>query len=221
MSFFANLFGKRPQASALSAPDAYRAFADALPDAGLTQCLLEWAAITLEDTLDFLRIQGLSDTSVPSPENIEAAVGSAVVMVAEEYVVPALHAEAAKDITRPRTDSFEAHGVLLGMLVAFNLACQIKIDVPSLETQDVITAAFQTFSLNLDPDEQARMAPVVLDAFQRVFSGDEPTQGDLAQQVFEYVVLVISYLLGDDKVSEGALSYEAAAMLPDARRVVA
>ena len=32
---------------------------------------------------------------------------------------------------------------------------------------------------------------------------------------------VIAYLLGDEKVSEGALSYEAAAMLPDVRRVIA
>jgi hypothetical protein len=221
MSFFANLFGKRQPANVLSAPDAYRAFADTLPDAGLSQCLLHWAAITLEDTIDSLRLQGLSDEAVPAPDCIEAALGSAVVMVAEEFVVPALHAEAAKDISRPRSDSFDAPGVLLGMLVAFNLACQVKTDVPSLEAPDVITASFQAFSLNLDADEQALMAPVVLDAFQRVFSGDEPTQGDVAQQVFEYVVLVISYLLGDDRVSAGALSFEAAAMLPDVRLVVA
>jgi hypothetical protein len=221
MSFFANLFGSRQAATSLAPPDAYRAFADTLPDGGLSQGLLNWAADIVDDTMHSLTLQGLPADAVPAPQSLEAALGSAVVMAAEEFVVPALRTDAAKDLERSQTDYPDKAGILLGMLVAFNLACQVKGDAPSLESQDVITASFQAFSLNLEPAAQAALAPVLLDRFQRVFNGDEPTEGDMAKQVFEFVVLVIAHLLGDERVSAGSLSFEAMAMLPDVRRVVA
>jgi hypothetical protein len=221
MSFLADLFGRRKPARPTHAPDAYRAFADAMPSGGLARGLLHWAADVVTDTIEALRLSGLPTDAVPAPDSPEAALGSAVVMAAEEFIAPALLTDASSDLTRGHSDYPDEAGILLGMLVAFNLACQVKTDLPSLETQDVITAAFQTFSLNREPDQQAAIAPLLLDAFRRVFSSDDALEADVAVQVFEYVTLVIAHVLGDESVGEGALSFEALAMLPDVRQIVA
>jgi hypothetical protein len=213
MSFFGNLFGRRPADKPTDAPAAFLTLAETLPAEGLGRCLLQRTATTVAETAAVLRQQLPNAQAIPVPESLEAAMGSAVVMATEEFVTPALQAGDGEAETTPN----EPAGILFGMLVAFNLACQVKGDVPGLEPQDVMTAAFQTFSLSLETDEQARLAPIVLEGFQKAFQGDD---GEVSRQVFEYVVLLIAHLLGDERISAGALKYEALAVLPAIRQLL-